>query len=116
MTQLCSQLSPLLSHVEQLVIDEYSPGQAHRVDPPQWFELFDRFPALQHLYICFGLFAQALKELMGERATEVLPTLRITFFEGSEQSRSTIRVLREDLQAFIAAHQHLNGPVDDGWD
>ncbi|KAH9975591.1 hypothetical protein BJV74DRAFT_798786 [Russula compacta] len=87
--QVCNQLSPLTSHVESLKIDEDTPGQAPQgngIDPTQWFELFDSFPAVQDLHILGELrplVARALQELTGETATEVLPTLRRLFFKGT---------------------------------
>ncbi|KAH9964820.1 hypothetical protein BJV74DRAFT_954398 [Russula compacta] len=112
MAQVCDQLSPLLSQVEQLVIHEYSP---RHFDPVEWFELFDPFPAVQHLHIydeLSPLLARALQELTGERATEVLPTLRSLFFKGLSPSRS----MREDIQTFISARQHSDNPVDVHWE
>ncbi|KAH9974859.1 hypothetical protein BJV74DRAFT_183290 [Russula compacta] len=117
MTQVCSQLSPLLSHVEQLDIRGYPPGPARRgigIDPTQWFELFDSFPAVQHLYI-YGelrpLLLLALQALTGEGTTQALPTLRNLFFKGPSPSRS----IREYIQASIAARQHSDHPVDVHW-
>ena len=118
MAQLCRQLSPLTSHLESLEIGEDTPGQARQgngIDPTQWFELFDLFPAVQDLYIhdqLRPLVARALQELTGERATEVLPTLRSLFFRGLTPPGST----REDIRKFIAARQHSDHPVDVHWD
>ncbi|KAH9987741.1 hypothetical protein BJV74DRAFT_796422 [Russula compacta] len=118
MAQVCNQLSPLTSHVESLEIDEDPPGQARQgngIDPTQWFELFDSFPAVQDLHIhdeLMPLVARALQELTGETATEVLPTLRRLFFKGT----SPPEPLREDIQKFIAARQHSNHPVDVHWE
>ena len=115
MAQLCSQLYPLLSHVEQLDVRELTRGQARQgngIDPTQWLELLNPFPSVRCLHIydeLRPLVVRALQELTGERATEVLPTLRcLSFFEGPSQSR----VIREDIQGFIAARQHSNHPVD----
>ncbi|KAH9954746.1 hypothetical protein BJV74DRAFT_501167 [Russula compacta] len=54
MAQVCNQLSPITSQLEGLEIREGTPGQARQgngIDPTQWFELFDCFPAVQDLYI-----------------------------------------------------------------
>ncbi|KAH9987735.1 hypothetical protein BJV74DRAFT_951587 [Russula compacta] len=118
MAQVCSQLSPLTSHIESLEIHEHAPGQAWQgngIDPTQWFELFDSFPAVQDLHIhdeLRPLVARALQELTGETATEVLPTLRRLFFKGT----SPPGPIREDIQKFIAARQHSNHPVEVHWD
>ena len=116
--QLCNWLSSCLSHVERLEICEDTPGQARQgngIDPTQWFELFDLFPAVQDLYIhgqLRPLVTRALQELTEERATEVLPTLRSLFFTGPSPPEST----REDIETFIAARQHSDHRVVVHWD
>ena len=120
MAQLCRQLSPLTSHMESLEINEGegTPGQAWQgngIDPTQWFELFDLFPAVQELHIhneLRPLVARALQELTTEMATEVLPTLRNLFLKGPSPSGS----IQEDIQKFITARQHSNHPVKVHWD
>ena len=88
MAQVCSQLSPLFPHVEQLNICEDTPGQARQgngVDPTQLLELLDPFLVVKQLNIyneLRPLVARALQELTEERATEVLLTLRSLFFKG----------------------------------
>ena len=118
MAQLCRQLSPLTSHMESLEISEVTPGQAlqgNGIDPTQWYEIFQPFPAVQELHIhdeLRPLVARALQELTGERATEVLPTLRSLFFRGPSPPGST----REDIETFVAARQHSDHHVDVHWD
>ncbi|KAH9979635.1 hypothetical protein BJV74DRAFT_888094 [Russula compacta] len=118
MAQVCNQLSPLTSQVTSLDIREDPPGQARQgngIDPTQWFEVFDSFPAVQDLYIddeLRPLIARALQELTGETAAEVLPTLRSLVFKGPSIPGS----IREDIQKFIAARQDSNHPVDVHWD
>ena len=117
MAQVCSQLSPHLSHVEQLHISKDTPGQAQQgngIEPTQWLEVFDPFPAVQHLYISDELgplVARALQEITEERATEVLPTLRSLYFKGLSPSRA----IQKDIQTFIVARRHSNFPVDVHW-
>ena len=117
MAQLCSQLSPLISHMEQLAIREDTPGQAQQgngLDSMLFLDLFDPFPALQHLHI-YGelrpLVTRALQELTGESATEVLPSLRRLVFKGPPPSGS----IQKDIQGFITARQNSNHPVDVEW-
>ena len=116
MAQVCSWLSPLCSHVEHLTIREHTPGQARQrngLDPTQFLELFDPFPALQHLYI-YGelraLVTRALQELTGEGAT-VLSSLHRLVFVGPPPSGS----IQKDIQGFITARQNSNHPVDVVW-
>ena len=117
MAQVCSRPSPLFSHVELLAIREYTPGQARKgndIDPTLFMELFDPFPAMQHLHIhgeLRPLVTQALQELTGESATEVLPSLRRLVFEGPPPSGS----IQKDIQGFITARQKSNHPVDVEW-
>ena len=117
MAQVCSQLSPLLSHVEELFIYEGMSWQARQgngLDSTQVLELFDPFPSLQDLHI-YGelrpLVARALQELTGESATEVLPSLRRLVFEGPPPSGS----IQKDIQGFITVRQNSNHPVDVEW-
>ncbi|KAH9975589.1 hypothetical protein BJV74DRAFT_888805 [Russula compacta] len=118
MAQVCNQLSPLTSHVESLEINEGTSGQAWQgngIDPTQWFELFDCFPTMQDLHIHDELrllIAWALQELMGETATEVLPTLCRLLFKGTLLPGP----IREDIQTFISACQHSDHPVEVHWD
>ncbi|KAH9967009.1 hypothetical protein BJV74DRAFT_799523 [Russula compacta] len=119
MARVCSQLSPLLSHVERLDIREHPPQEnaieKNAIDPSRWFDIFDPFSAVQRLYLydeLRPLVALALQVLIGERATEMLPTLRSLYLKGPPPSRST----REDIQLFIAARQHSNYPVDVHWE
>ncbi|KAH9968400.1 hypothetical protein BJV74DRAFT_273123 [Russula compacta] len=118
MAQVCNRLSPLTSQVISLDIREYPPGQARQgncIDPTEWFELFDSFPVVQELEIhdeLRPLVARALQELMRERATEVLPTLRNLYCKGPPLPGS----IREDIQKFIAARQDSNQPVDIHWE
>ena len=87
MAQLCSQLSPLLSHVKELEICDFVSGQVRQgngIDPTQWFELFDLFFAVQNLYI-------------------------------RDEWPSPPESIREDIQTFITARQHSDHPVDVHW-
>jgi hypothetical protein len=117
MVHVCSQLSPLLSHVERLYIHEREPGQAwqmYGIGPTQILELFVLFPSVGrlHIYSELRLFvAWALQELTGESATEVLPSLRSLFFRGPSPSGS----IQKDIQGFITARQNLSHPVNVEW-
>ena len=57
------------------------------------------------------LVARALQKLTGERATEVLPTLRRLLFREPSPPGSTW----EDIETFIAARQHSDHPVEVHW-
>ncbi|KAH9976488.1 hypothetical protein BJV74DRAFT_862106 [Russula compacta] len=117
--QLCSQLSPLLTRVEQLDLREgihEEAWQRNGIDPMQWIELFDPFPGVQSLCVydkLTRLVAHALRELTGERVTQVLPALRSLFFRATWPSPSSTR---EDIEAFVAARQHSSQSVDFHWE
>ena len=76
----------------------------------QWLELFQSFTFVKDLYISrelVSLIARALRELVGERATEVLPALQTLFLE-------EIRPLWSEEEAigqFVAARQFSNHPI-----
>ena len=118
MAQVCSQLSRLLAHVKRLDILENTPGQAQQgngINPTRWLELFDPFPAVQHLHVSDELrplVARVLQGLTEERATEVLPALRSLHLKG----RTPSKFIWEGIQAFISARQHSNYPVDVYWE
>jgi hypothetical protein len=109
--QICSQLWPLLSGVEELVISCYNqdPLDWQDVDHTQWLELFRPFIAVQHLDICGleELIAPALRELTGARVMEVLPALRTLGVIDPGSSGS----VRQALQPFITARNLSNHPV-----
>ena len=118
--QLCNRLSPLRSHVEQLIIRSADLTElwwgdvrpALRVLDP---ELFRPFISVQSLYVYQELatpFAVALRNLTQDRAVEVLPALRSLSFEGPYPSGS----LQEAMEQFLAFRQNSDHPVSlDPW-
>ena len=109
--QICSQLWPLLSGVEELVVEygDQDPLDWQDVDHTQWLELFRPFIAVQRLDIC-GLeepIAPALRELTGARVMEVLPALRTLGVIDPDSSGS----VRQALKPFITARHLSNHPV-----
>ncbi|KAH9987634.1 hypothetical protein BJV74DRAFT_494834 [Russula compacta] len=88
MAHVLSQLSPLLSHVEQLDVRRFTceqEWQGYVIDPTQWFELFEPFRSLKSLHVhgeLRPLVARALQELTGETVTDLLPALRRLCLEG----------------------------------
>jgi hypothetical protein len=93
MALVCAQLSPFLSHTEQLhLLSNYfplppDPEGKDDMEFTQFLELVQPFSALRSLYISDRLLwfvLPALQELAGEMATDVLPNLRDLFLERSE--------------------------------
>jgi hypothetical protein len=78
---------PPLSTLEHLFIGlTTTKGQRKRfqldIEDDQWLELFHPFPAVKNLYLYKEIspsVARALRELSGERVTEVLPALQNIF-------------------------------------
>jgi hypothetical protein len=109
--QICSQLGPLFSGVEELVIscNNQDPLDWQDVDHTQWLELFRPFIAVQSLHICRleEPIAPALRELTGARVMEVLPALRTLGVIDPGSSGS----VRQALQPFITARNLSNHPV-----
>ena len=109
MEVVCQELSPLLSRVDCL--DVYGganhawPHWRDAMGTTGWLGLFRPFITVQTLRVSWALWAfvvYALKELTGERTTEVLPELRTLFFSGFRPA---------DLEPFIAARQLSGHPV-----
>ncbi|KAH9952828.1 hypothetical protein BGW80DRAFT_1417108 [Lactifluus volemus] len=80
------------------------------MDPTLWLQLFQSFPSVQSLTI--GVFleqfiADSLKELKGESAAEVLPSLQSLTLCWNKSDEVT----QQGLQSFIAARQHSGHPV-----
>ena len=107
----------LLSQVEQLNIHKDMLGVTQRgngLKPMQLLGLFHPFLAVQDLciYPRLGpLVVQALQDLTGERASEVLPTLHTIFFYEPLVSGS----MKEDMQPLIVACQHSDHPIKAKW-
>jgi len=115
-TQIFSQQLPLLSHVEQLEIREFSQWMELEwkddpdMDSSQWVELFRLFVAAQTLHVSGRLVspvARALQDLTGQTATEVLPVLRTLFLEGLQPTGP----IHEAMKPFATARQLSHQPV-----
>jgi hypothetical protein len=111
--QLCTSCLPPLSKLEDLYIDRGESWRAHcqdNVENAVWLELLHPFSAVKNLYLSkeFALrIVPALQELIGGRATEVLPTLQNIFLEGLKPSGP----IEEGIGKFIATRQTTSHPV-----
>jgi len=113
-TELCSSLSPLTSLVEHLYIQHRDRDLElfcdDEMENSQWLELLHPFTSLKELYLSrenAPRIAAALQDLVGERATEVLPALQRVFIEEHHPSRP----VQEAIDKFIAARQLSGHPV-----
>jgi len=118
LARVCSSSFPLISTLEELEIreDDFLPSSHWKDDMENalWLEPLHPFTALKNLYLT-GLIARrvcdALQELSGERATEVLPALRNLFVP-----RFSLPALQEAMLPFVAARQLSGLPmVVDRW-
>jgi hypothetical protein len=104
-------LDHLLSRVDLLVIHSLSVVQTQRdMELTQWLALLRPFAAVGRLLISSELvptFALLLRDLTGERDTEVLPALRDLTFAGPDRSAS----IQEAVKPFLIARQLSDRPV-----
>jgi hypothetical protein len=117
MAQFCSSIFPraLITTVEHLYILENKlllrPHWQDNIENREWLELFRPFTAVKGLYISeefLPRIAPTLKELVGERVTEVLPALLALFLEETNLSEP----VREAIGEFIAARQLAGRRID----
>jgi hypothetical protein len=111
--QICTLCLPPLSTLEDLYIYRASHSQLDRQDMignVPWLELLHPFTAVKNLYLSEEFvqhIVPALQELVGGRATEVLPTLHNIFLEGLQPSEAA----QEGIQQFVAARQVTSHPI-----
>jgi hypothetical protein len=116
MAQLCAQLPALASRVEQLDVRKGCISRAkwpEDMESAQWLELFDPFTAVEKLSILkLGqLVVPALGELTRERASDILPAMRILLFRGLEANS----LIKDDLKPFVSARRSSNHPISVLW-
>jgi hypothetical protein len=107
--QMYSQLSSLLSSVEQLdILNEYDFREPVNMDNTHWLELFQPFTAVRTLRLSYNWqsFIMALTE---ETATSVLPALNNIYLEA--EAYRPYGPEQQGLEHFIAARQHSGHPV-----
>ena len=111
--QVCTSSLPTLSTLEDLHIFEnrkYPPRRQDDVENTLWLDLLRSFVAVKNLYLSEEFvprIAPALQELVGGRATEVLPNLENISLEDSQPSRP----LHEGIEKFVAARRLTSRPV-----
>lgn len=113
MAQICSSSLPLLSSLERLYVSEEEYLQScwqDDIENVQWLEILRPFITVKTLYLSREFaprIAPALQELVGGRATEVLPALRSLFLEQCHPPRP----VQEAFEKFVAARQLSGHPV-----
>ena len=107
--QVCALCLPSFSVLEDLHISEQRRRQRHwqdNVENTQWLELLHPFAAVKHLFLSEEItrrIVPVLQELVGGRATEVLPTLQNIFLERLEPSGP----VQEGIGHFVATRQEV---------
>jgi hypothetical protein len=117
LAQVCNSSFPLalVSMVERLHIlsnTSLPPLWQDDIENSQWLELFHPFAAVKDLYISSEFtprIAPFLQEFVGERVTEVLPTLQTLFLEG--QLSLAPGPVQEAIGLFVAARQLAGHPI-----
>jgi hypothetical protein len=109
-----SSLPQALIPVECLYIFERASPRLHwqdDIESSQWLEFLHPFTSVKSLYISREIAPRimpALKELVGERVTEVLPVLQALFLEETLSSEP----VQEDIRRFVAARQLAGYSID----
>ncbi len=116
LAQVCSSSLYLISSLEHLYIHE---SERYRdiglkwgvdIENIQWLELLRPFTTVKALYLSQHFTTQivpALEELVGERATEVLPALQSLFLEDLHLSGP----VQEAVETFVAARRLSGLPL-----
>jgi hypothetical protein len=109
LVQVCTSsfpqaLIPMLEHLYILEDISLPPLWPDYLENNHWLELFRPFTTVKNLYLTREIVPRimpTLQELVGERATEVLPNLQSIFLEDLLESRFVPEAMRQ----FIAARQ-----------
>ncbi len=114
LAQICSSFLPVISSLEHLYFkDEYCVRNRNvqdDIENVQWLELLHPFSSVKSLHLSPKYaphIAPALQELVGGRATEVLPALRNLLLEELHTSGST----QEAIEKFDAARRLSGHPI-----
>ena len=109
--QVCTSCLPPLSSLDDLYIYMDKVGYwRDNVENTLWLELLRPFMAVKNFYLSKQVAPRimpALQELVGSRATEVLPTLKNIFLEGFQSSG----LVQEGVGQFVATRQVTSHPI-----
>jgi hypothetical protein len=96
--------------VEHLSILENASPRQDDIENSQWLELLRPFTAVMDLYICRELLSRithALQELIGERATELMPALQTL----SSREPFPSGPVQDAIENFVASRQLAGRPI-----
>ena len=110
--QVCTSCLPPLSALEDLYIFEhpFPPHWRDNIENTLWVGLLRPFSGVKNLHLCEKLaprIVAALQELVGDKTTEVLPTLQNIFLEVLQPSGP----IQEGVVKFVAARQVSGQPI-----
>ncbi|KAN0123249.1 hypothetical protein V8E52_003202 [Russula decolorans] len=109
LAQVFTLTSPLFSSVERLYISEdryWPPHWQDDTEGAQWLELLQPFAAVKNLFLSKEValrIAPALRRLVWNGVTEMLPTLQCLFLEGLQPSDP----VQETIRPFVAARRFI---------
>jgi hypothetical protein len=115
LAQICGSSLPLISSLEHLYIHENEVNESLQpcwqddIENVQWLELLHPFTTVKALYLSRDIAARitpALGELVGARATEVLPALQSLFLEPKPSEP-----VQKAIHKFVATRQLSNHPI-----
>ena len=109
MEQICTSCLPPLSTLD-LHIDGNRQHWQGNVDNVLWLRLLHPFTFVKNLYLSEEIaqrIVPALQDLVGVRATEVLPTLENIFLEEGQRSGP----VQEGIQQVVTVRQATNHPI-----
>jgi hypothetical protein len=116
LSQVCTSSFPqaLIQTVEHLYIMEEDthprPRWQDDIENSYWLDFLQPFTAVKNLYLSKEFaprIAPSLQELVGQRATEMLPNLQSLFVEDLHPSGP----IQEDIGKFVAARQVSDQPI-----
>ena len=113
LVQVFTPFFPSIHLVEDLCIYEHLYLRSEwpeDIESTQWLEVFHPFASVKNLYLGKEFapsISLALKELVGERATDVLPALKNLFLEELQPSGS----VHEAIGHFVSSRQLIGRPV-----
>ena len=109
--QVCTSCLPPLSTLQDLYIYMDKVGYwRDNVENTLWLELLHPFMAVKNLQLSKQVaprIVPALRELVGSRATEVLPSLQNIFLEGLDPSG----IVQEGIGQFISTRQTISHAI-----
>jgi hypothetical protein len=113
LAQVCTRCLPPITTLKDLFIYEYKSSQSEwedHIENMMWLNILHPFTTVENLYLSKKIaphIVAALQELVGGRATEVLPTLQNIFLEELKPPGP----VQEGIGQFVAARQETSHQI-----